>query len=122
MASYAQVAKKLQSAINQRTGDGAKLVINTQQWYSPDKGRTITSYIIKQSVTVDKDKPYRQNIELFRTYSQVQMVLWLRDYWYELNNWEIPHDNKTWEALKDKYGQRKESDTNGTPSEAVSST
>lgn len=102
MANFARLAKRLQSAINQRTGDGAKLLINTQQWYSKDKGRTITSYVIKQSVT-NGDKAYRHNIEMFHTYSQVQMVLWLRDYWYELNGWEVPHDNDTWEKLKRDY-------------------
>lgn len=107
MASFARLAKKLQSAINQRTGDGAKLLINTQQWYSKDKGRTVTSYVIKQSVT-DGDKAYRHNVEMFRTYSQVQMVLWLRDYWYELNGWEVPTDNSTWERLKKEYGRTRE--------------
>lgn len=107
MASYARLAKKLQSAINQRTGDGAKLLINTQQWYSKDKGRTITSYVIKQS-TMDANRSYRNNVELFRTYSQVQMVLWLRDYWYELNGWEVPTDNNTWEELKKEYGRTRE--------------
>lgn len=99
MARLSSTAKRLQSAINQRAG--AKIIINTQQWYSEDKGRTVTSYIIKQSTTMpDDEKPYRHNIELFRTYSQVQLVLWLRDYWYQLNGWEIPNDNETWEVLK----------------------
>jgi len=105
MASFAHLAKRLQSAINQRTGDGVKLLINTQQWYSKDKGRTVTSYVIKQSTTEGGDKAYRHNIEMFRTYSQVQMVLWLRDYWYELNGWEIPTDNITWEELKRNYAK-----------------
>lgn len=107
MASFARLAKKLQSAINQSTGDSAKLLINTQQWYSKDKGRTITSYVIKQS-TMDANRSYRNNVELFRTYSQVQMVLWLRDYWYELNGWEVPTDNNTWEELKKEYGRTRE--------------
>lgn len=106
MAKFAQTAKKLQNAINQRSG--AKLLINTQQWYSEDKGRAVTSYVIKQSVTEPGDKPYRHSVELFRTYSQVQMVLWLRDYWYELNGWEVPTDNNTWEEAKRKYGGSKE--------------
>lgn len=100
MASFAHLAKRLQSAINQRTG--VKLLINTQQWYSQDKGRPITSYIIRQATGENKN---RATVELFRTYSQVQMVLWLRDYWYELNGWEIPTNNETWEELKNQYGK-----------------
>lgn len=105
MASFAQLAKKLQRAINQRTGEGVKLLINTSQWYSKDKGRTVTSYVIKQSTT-EGEQAYRHNVELFRTYSQVQMVLWLRDYWYELNGWEVPTNNNTWEELKMEYGRQ----------------
>ena len=101
MASYARLAKRLQSAINQRAG--AKLLINTQQWYSKDKGRTVTSYVIRQEI---EDNKSRRTMELFRTYSQVQMVLWLRDYWYEMNGWEIPTDNETWEGVKAQYGNK----------------
>lgn len=97
MASYARLAKKLQSAINQRAG--VKLLINTQQWYSKEHERTITTYIVKQSLEDDEGK-FKQNIELFRTYSHVQLVLYLRDYWYELNDWEVPADNEKWEEVK----------------------
>lgn len=104
MASYARLAKKLQSAINQRAG--AKLLINTQQWYSEDKGRAVTCYLVKQSNALPGDtKTYKQTVELFRTYSQVQLVLWLRDYWYELNGWDVPKNNMEWEAVKAQYGK-----------------
>lgn len=104
MASYANIAKKLQNAINQRSG--AKILINTQQWYSEDKGRAVTVYTVRQS-TSNKDESHRQTIELFRTYSHVQLVLWLRDYWYELNGWEIPADNKEWEEVKKSYDAKR---------------
>ena len=107
MASYARLAKKLQSAINERTGDQTKLLINTQQWYSEDKRRPVTCYVIKHSSTVG-DKGQRTTVELFRTYSQVQMVLWLRDYWYELNGWDVPTDNEEWEVLKQRYADTRE--------------
>ena len=106
MASYAQLAKRLQSAINQRTE--AKLLINTQQWYSEDKGRPVMSYVIRQEVSNTKN---HSTVEMFRTYSQVQMVLWLRDYWYELNGWEIPTNNETWEEAKRQYGEANTSNT-----------
>lgn len=101
MASYAKLAKKLQTAINQRSG--VRLLINTQQWYSEDKGRPVTCYVIRQCTDTAKGKRGK-SIELFKTYSQVQMVLWLRDYWFEVNGWEVPKDNKEWEEVKQKYG------------------
>lgn len=105
MANYAQLAKKLQTAINQRTG--AKLVINTQQWYSQDRKRPITIYIVRQ-VFSDPNTNHKKSIQLFRTYSQIQMLLFLRDFWYDLNGWEIPTDNEMWEELKKRYGQEEE--------------
>lgn len=96
MASYAQLAKRLQSAINMRSID-TKLVISTQQWYSTDKKRPVTIYVISQAT---KDKG---TIKLFKTYSQVQMCLWLRDYWYKVNDWEVPTDNPMWEEVKKQY-------------------
>lgn len=97
MASYAQLAKKLQNAINSRINE--KLLINTQQWFSHDKQRPITVYVIRKSAVVEnKQRPVIT--DLFKTYSQVQMVLWLRDYWYKLNDWEIPTDNPEWEEVK----------------------
>lgn len=101
MAKYAQLAKKLQSAINQRAED--KLLINTQQWYSEDKGRPITVYTIKQSIITNGKKNL---VELFKTYSQIQMLLWLRDYWYEINGWEIPHNNEIWEEMKQRNDKK----------------
>lgn len=100
MAKFAQTAKKLQAAINSRPG--AKISINTSQWYSKDKNRPITVFTIRQSFEKDN---YKKSVELFKTYSQVQMVLFLRDYWYNLNGWEIPHDNEIWEEMKQKYEQ-----------------
>ena len=101
MASYSQLAKRLQSAINQRTE--TKLLINTQQWFSKDKGRTVTCFIVRQSMETEDKK--RATVELFKTYSQIQLVLWLRDYWYSLNGWEVPRDNAIWEEAKTNYAE-----------------
>lgn len=110
MARYAQIAKKLQKAINDKGAE--KVLINTTQWYSKDKQRPISCYVIKLQ-TLDKTKTGKQrktSVEQFRTYSHVQLVLWLRDYWYRLNGWAIPHDNETWEEIKRNYA------TTGEPS------
>ena len=31
------------------------------------------------------------------------MVLFLRDYWYEFNGWEVPNDNEVWNKVKAEY-------------------
>lgn len=93
-AKYMSTAKKLQNAINQR--HGVKLLINSYQWFSDDKNKAITQYSILQSQE-------KNNTVLFKTYSQIQLVLFLRDYWYTLNGWEVPTDNETWEEVKRQY-------------------
>lgn len=94
MPTFAGVAKKLQTAINNKQPE-IKILINTSQWYSEKRKRTITTYTVKQAQGKEK-----KTIQLFKTYSQIQLVLWLRDYWYTLNNWEVPHDNPEWEEVK----------------------
>lgn len=91
MPGFVKQAKKLQSAINRQAG--AKILLYTQQWYSKDKDRPITCYVVKCAED-------HKTQELFRTYSAVQLVLWLRDYWYTFNGWEVPTDNEVWEEMK----------------------
>ena len=99
--SYLHTAKRLQTACRKQFG--VKLLINSRQWYSDDKDMAMTMYII-QRVDIDPDGN-RKNIELFKTYSQIQLLLFMRDYWYKLNGWEVPTDNERWEAIKKKYEQ-----------------
>ena len=102
VTKYIAIARKLQTACNVQFG--ARILINTRQWYSDEQKRAVTVYTIFQSVKKE-DKGKDVNIELFKTYSQIQLVLFLRDYWYNLNGWNIPHDNEEWEQIKEKYEQ-----------------
>lgn len=95
--------KKLQRAINENFD--AKILINKTQFYSADKNQPVELLVIKKAVW-DKDKNKFRNIELFSSASDIQIVLWLRDYWYELNGWEIPTDNKEWNEAKKKYKEK----------------
>lgn len=109
MASYAQIAKKLQNAINRQSD--SKLIINTKQWYSEDRKRVVTCYVIKQSKAPEPGEGKSKKtaaVELFKTYSTIRMLLFLRDYWYTLNGWEVPTDNIEWEEMKEEYGRGKE--------------
>lgn len=95
------LVKKLQTAINQLSP--VKITISTCQWYSPEKNRTVNQYTVKQVII---DEHGKKNIELFKTYSQLQIILFLRDYWYKLNDREIPTDNITWEEVKNRLGEK----------------
>lgn len=107
---YASIAKKLQTACNKFFG--VKLLINSKQWYSEDQNRAITQYSILQVIKSEETQK-NTTIELFKTSSQIQMVLFLRDYWYKLNGWEVPTDNKTWEEVKAKYESKNGSAAHG---------
>jgi hypothetical protein len=91
--------KKLQTAIN---GKGEKLLYQTSQFFSEEQNRPVTVYHIKKAVW-DEEKNRSRNVELFKSTSQIQIVLYLRDYWYRLNNIPLPTDNEEWEKIKEKW-------------------
>ena len=106
---FIRIARKLQTACNKQFG--VKLLIDQKQWYHKDKDMVITVYTLYRTV-FDEAKNKSSKIKLFQTYSQIQLVLFLRDYWYELNGWEIPTDNEIWEGVKKEYERKEEpSDT-----------
>lgn len=96
MASNSVMIKKLQQALNAK---GCKLLYSTSQFYSEQQDRPVTMYVLKQAM-FDEETGKNKNMELFKTVSQIQMVLFLRDMWYEINGWEIPKDNEVWERKK----------------------
>lgn len=96
---------KLQNAINEK-GAGP-ILYNKTQFYSEQQKRPVNLYIIKKAVWNEK-KHHNNYVELFSTTSQIQIVLFLRDYWYEVNGWPIPTDNKIWETAKEKYREKQE--------------
>lgn len=104
MGKYLTTARKLQTACNERFG--VHLLINQRQWFSKDKNRAVTIYTVLHSIPGENKKDI--NTVLFSTYSQVQLVLFMRDYWYNLNGWEVPTDNEEWEAIKRQYAENKQ--------------
>lgn len=91
--------KKLQKALNQR---GCRVLYSTSQFYSEAQQRPVTCYHIKQA-TYDSLTDKTVSKEIFKTYSQVQVLLFLRDMWYDLNGQEVPTDNEMWNQAKKKY-------------------
>lgn len=100
MASNSVMIHKLQQAIN---GKGGKVLYGTSQFYSDKQNRPVTIYSIKQAVYDDETGKHKTQ-ELFKSASQIQIVLFLRDMWFEINGWDIPTDNEMWNELKQKGG------------------
>ena len=95
---------KLQHAINDK---GGNLLYNTTQFYSETANRPVTIYIIKQAQW-SEERQKMINVELFSSTSQIQIVLFLRDFWYKINDWEVPTDNPVWEQAKEEYRKKHE--------------
>lgn len=87
--------RKLQLAINCISSQ--KISVNTTQWYSDKQKRVVNKYIVKRQVE-PKSKQYEQ---LFYSYSNLQIVLFLRDYYYIISGREVPDDNEYWNAIKE---------------------
>ena len=102
MPSNSALIKKLQRAIN---AQGYKLLYSTSQFYSEQEDRPITVYVLKKSIW-DEEKQKTRSLELFKFTSQIQIVLYLRDLWYEINGWEVPTDNEQWTKIKEKYMEK----------------
>lgn len=96
MASNITNIKKLQRAINSK---GEKILYTTNQWYSEEQQRPITTYTIKKAVW-DPERQRNYNVDLFKANSTIQILLFLRDYWYKLNGMEIPTDNEEWNTIR----------------------
>lgn len=96
--------KKLRGAIN---GKGEKLLYNTSEFFSEEQNRPITIYTIKKAV-YDEKRGRNKNVEIFHSPSQIQIVLFLRDYWFKINGWELPKDNETWNKIRAKIEKREE--------------
>ena len=97
--AQSRTIKKLQQALQ---FEGELILVNTSQFYSIDKHKTVTRYHIKKQVQED-DRNKSSMVELFSSCSQIQITLFLRDYYYEITGQEVPHDNPIWEAAKAKY-------------------
>lgn len=96
MNSNNVMIKKLRNAINQK---GAKITYSTTEIFLENQSFPSTMYIIKQ-VTEQKSGKNKYE-ELFHTFSQIQVVLFLRDYWYILNDIKLPTDNPKWNDIRE---------------------
>jgi hypothetical protein len=102
MASNTAMIHKLQNALNLK---GHKILHNTTQFYSEEQNRAVTKYHVKKCV-FDPEKQKNVNLELFSSTSQIQIVLFLRDLWCEVNGKPVPQDNEDWNIAKSIYQEK----------------
>ena len=99
MYNLDRIIKRLKIAIRRKSD--IKLLITTKEWFSEEKNVLMPYYTIYQYHYDPKTKKKSQE-ELFKCGSKIQVVLFLRDYWYTLNGWEIPQDDY-WDKKKERY-------------------
>lgn len=102
MASNSVLIHKLQQALNAK---GLRIMYSTSQFYSEQQDRPVTMYQVKQAVW-DEEKQKYKNIKLFESTAQIQVLLYLRDLWYNVNGKEVPQNNEVWNAKKAEYEER----------------
>lgn len=99
MASNIKNIRKLQTAINQQCD--YKILYGTSQFYSAKQNRPVTKYILRQAV-LNEETGKTEATELFSTYSQMQVILYLRDYLFTLLGKELPANNELWNEIKER--------------------
>lgn len=97
--AQSRTIQKLQRALE---FEGELILIATSQFYSMDKHKFVTRYHVKKQVP-GEEKNRSTQIELFSSCSQIQITLFLRDYYYEVKGWEVPTDNEIWNQAKAEY-------------------
>lgn len=104
MASNSTMIKKLQQALNM---NGDMLLYSTSQFYSDKQQRPVTVYTLRRAY-LDEESGKTKSIELFKTTSQIQMVLFLRDMWFTVIGREIPNNNPTWDKIKEQNKEERD--------------
>lgn len=99
-AGQTRTIQKLQKALLM---ENEIVLITTSQFFSTDKHKVVTRYHIKKQIQNPENDNKSTMVELFNSCSQIQITLFLRDYYYEVKGWEVPHDNPIWEECKAKY-------------------
>ena len=97
MASNIKTIKKLQLAINMNCP--FRILYTTNQFYSVDRQMPVTKYCLRKA-TLDYETHRSESEEIFSTYSQLQVIMFLRDLWYVWLDKELPTDNEIWENIK----------------------
>lgn len=86
MRSYTDTMFKLQKAINAK---GEKILVDKTQFYSEKRNCIINMYEVKKSY-IDAETGKTKKITLFSSSNNIHIVLFLRNYWFMMNNQPVP--------------------------------
>lgn len=89
--------RKIQRACNLLYDE--HLCFNIVQFWSEQEKRNISRYTIVKQYN-DKETGKHSKEELFASYSLINTVYFMRDYWYLLNGIELPTDYEKWNELR----------------------
>lgn len=95
MNSNQVMIKKLRNAINLK---GHKITYSTTEVFLENQPFPSKLYTIKKANEQSNGKNKYE--ELFKTFSSIQIVFFLRDYWYILNDLKLPTDNPKWNTIR----------------------
>lgn len=95
MARMMPVARKLIAALGTKD---IKITLSTKQFIGKE-GNSHDFYSINEAVW-DAAKGKYMHYELYSSVSQVRIVLFLRDMWYEANGWDLPMDQPLWNSIR----------------------
>lgn len=99
MPSNLQNIQKLQQALNSK---GCRILYSSSQFWSEEMQRPIKLYKIEKAVPDEEDNKKNKRVKLFETSSQIQVVLFLRDMWNEINGLPVDNSNPIWNEIKSK--------------------
>ena len=97
MASNIKTIKKLQMAINLNCP--FKILYTTNQFFSVDQQMPVTKYCLRKA-SLNYETHRSESVEIFSTYSQLQVVMYLRDLWHVWLHNEVPKGSELWENIK----------------------
>lgn len=87
--SNLDMIRKLQIALNSK---GLKVLVNRKQFYSDQQNRPVTVYKVALSIFDNETGRYSTE-EIFSSASQIQIVLFMRNFWNLVNDRPIPPTN-----------------------------
>lgn len=76
-----------------------KILYTTNQFFSVSQQMPVTKYCLRKA-TLNYETNRSESEEIFSTYSQLQVIMFLRDLWYVWLGKELPTDNEIWENIK----------------------